>query len=121
MTALDSTQIARFEQILARREQDLCELMARVEAHDTAQDTSHEVTDFKDVAAEQSAAEIGDAQAEQAAHELEQVLGARRRLHDGTYGSCADCGEPIDPRRLQALPATPYCTGCQTVHEYPHH
>jgi DnaK suppressor protein len=121
MTALDPLQITRFEQILARREQELCALMARVEAVDDGGNPSHEVIDFKDMAAEQSAAGISDAQAEQAAHELEQVLGARRRLHDGTYGECVDCGEPIHPKRLEALPATPYCTACQTVHEYPHH
>jgi DnaK suppressor protein len=79
-----------------------------------------EVNDFKDIAIEDSLAVVDEVQAENAAHELEQVLAARRRLHDHRYGECLDCDEPIDLRRLSAMPATPYCTGCQAVHEQEH-
>ncbi|WP_152220400.1 TraR/DksA family transcriptional regulator [Pseudomonas sp. SCB32] len=37
---------------------------------------------------------------------------ARLRLADGTYGFCARCGEPIEARRLQALPAAEHCLRC---------
>jgi DnaK suppressor protein len=30
-------------------------------------------------------------------------------MHDGTYGKCIDCGRPIEPGRLEAVPWTPYC------------
>lgn len=43
---------------------------------------------------------------------LRQVARARRRLEDGTYGECQGCGNPIEPSRLAALPATEYCLGC---------
>lgn len=87
---------------------------------EVAQATSrrNDVIDFKELAAEQSAATLDDVKAEHVAHELEQVLAARRRLQDHSYGLCLDCGEEIDPRRLDALPGTPYCTACQQVHEY---
>lgn len=62
-------------------------------------------------------ADADAAQAECAALELEQVLTARQRLHDQEYGRCLDCGEPIDLKRLQALPAAPCCTSCQSVRE----
>jgi DnaK suppressor protein len=106
-----------FAQVLAQREQELCamlngEVMPQGNGH-------HEVTDFKEMAAEQAAATLDDVKAEHVAHELEQVLAARRRLQDHRYGLCLDCGEPIDRRRLEALPATPCCTACQAVHEYP--
>ena len=119
MNVLDPVQTSHFARILARREQELCAILNAVEAVEASGGADHDVIDFKDVAAEQFAASIDDAKAEHAAHELEQVLAARRRLHDGTYGLCVDCGEPVHPRRLEAMPATPYCTGCQTIHEYP--
>ena len=118
MTALDSLQTSHFARVLARREHDLCLVLNGAEAMAPA-GADHDVVDFKDMAADESAATIDEAKAEQAAHELEQVLAARHRLHGGTYGLCVDCGEPIPRQRLESLPATPYCTDCQAVHEYP--
>jgi DnaK suppressor protein len=75
------------------------------------------VGDFKDAAVEESIASIENAQAAHAAMELAQVQAALRRIGDGSYGECADCGDPIDLRRLVAQPATSYCAPCQSVHE----
>ncbi len=47
------------------------------------------------------------------------MVAALRRVDEGSYGLCLDCGEPIDERRLAALPATPFCTACQAIHERP--
>jgi DnaK suppressor protein len=45
--------------------------------------------------------------------QLSLVRMALERLEDGSYGECAECGEKISPRRLEALPWTPYCISCQ--------
>jgi RNA polymerase-binding transcription factor DksA len=37
---------------------------------------------------------------------------AKLRLAEGTYGDCLRCGEPIEPARLQVLPACEYCLRC---------
>lgn len=84
-----------------------------------AEDTQVEVTDFKDAAAEETRAVIDEAAMSHAALELEQVVSALRRMREGSYGQCLDCGEPIDERRLAALPATPFCMDCQALHEQP--
>jgi DnaK suppressor protein len=86
---------------------------AALDAHDAA----HEVTDFKDVADEASQAALDDVAATHAAVELAQVLAAQRRLAEGRYGSCTVCGAAIDPKRLLALPHTPFCTACQAERE----
>ena len=78
-----------------------------------------EVVDFKDVAAIDSRAQVDEVAHAHAAEELERIAAALRRVEAGTYGQCADCGEQIDERRLRALPATPYCTACQAIHERP--
>lgn len=78
-----------------------------------------EVVDFKDVAAEDTRAQIDEVAQAHAADELDQIAAALRRVEAGTYGQCEDCGEVIDERRLRALPATPFCTGCQAIHERP--
>ena len=45
---------------------------------------------------------------------LAQVRDALRRIDDGTYGKCVVDGGPIEPKRLEAEPWTPYCLRHQT-------
>jgi len=42
----------------------------------------------------------------------EEVLGALRRIEEGTYGRCENCGKDIIEERLELLPYTRYCTPC---------
>ena len=44
--------------------------------------------------------------------EIHQIEAALKRISEGTYGTCANCGEPIDPRRLKALPTAATCISC---------
>jgi RNA polymerase-binding transcription factor DksA len=41
--------------------------------------------------------------------ELRDIDDALRRLDDGTYGICEECGKPIDEARLEAVPWARYC------------
>jgi RNA polymerase-binding transcription factor DksA len=43
---------------------------------------------------------------------LDEVEGALSRLDDGTYGTCAACGEPIDDAVLAASPTARTCQDC---------
>lgn len=38
---------------------------------------------------------------------------ALRRLDDGEYGWCEDCGAEINPKRLRAIPFAKRCLSCQ--------
>lgn len=84
-----------------------------------AADNRPELLDFKDVAAEDTRAKVDEVALSNASEELNRVVAALRHIDDGTYGYCEDCGEPIDERRLMALPATRFCTACQAIHERP--
>ena len=44
---------------------------------------------------------------------LQAIEEALARLDKGTYGSCRDCGEPISPARLHAIPWTRVCITCK--------
>jgi DnaK suppressor protein len=77
----------------------------------------------------ESAMDVGD----QALMDLERELGisllemqnkkrqsideALRRLAEGTYGICADCGVEISEKRLAAVPFARLCVECQTKQE----
>jgi len=63
------------------------------------------------------------------AQAMSQETGRRRRMHilainsalarieNSDYGDCYDCGEIINPRRLEADPATRLCIGCAEAQE----
>jgi DnaK suppressor protein len=119
MDKYDRSLAPRFAELLRQREADLRDLLrATGDVADHQSDVSEgEVVDFKDMAVEETRAVVEEAKAGHAVEELEQVVAARRRIADGSYGECLDCGEDIDLRRLNALPASPYCTACQAIHE----
>ena len=41
------------------------------------------------------------------------VEAALQRVEDGTFGTCANCGDPIPRQRLDAVPWARYCVDCQ--------
>ena len=41
--------------------------------------------------------------------ELEDIDDALRKLDEGTYGICEECGKPIDEARMEAVPWARYC------------
>lgn len=45
---------------------------------------------------------------------LRDVNGALKRIEEGTYGVCRYCGKPIDPKRLEARPASSACMECKS-------
>ncbi len=44
---------------------------------------------------------------------LQAIEEALWRMDQGTYGICRDCGEPIAPERLNAIPWTRVCIECK--------
>jgi RNA polymerase-binding transcription factor DksA len=66
-----------------------------------------------------------DQQQRQSAMALRQIIQrdirgldhAIQRALDGGYGICEDCGHDIPPRRLQVIPSTTLCVGCQSRRE----
>ena len=46
----------------------------------------------------------------------EQLAGVEHALHkfeEATYALCDNCGQPIDPERLEALPQASLCMNCK--------
>lgn len=48
---------------------------------------------------------------------LERIDAALKRLADGRYGDCAECGTPIPSQRLRALPFAVRCRECEAARE----
>ncbi len=48
---------------------------------------------------------------------LDDINDALKKIENGTYGICEDCGAPIPPERLKAKPYAKYCIKCKEKHE----
>jgi len=52
---------------------------------------------------------------------LNRIETALRRINDGTYGGCFECGGEIAEARLRALPFAMRCRECEEAHETSEH
>lgn len=104
-----------------RRDQVGHEVQDRLHRHglhtheDAALPNRREETD--DDAAADTATRMDIAAVARDAEELATLERAMRRLSEGDYGVCTECGEPIARERLFANPAATRCADCQQFAE----
>lgn len=95
---MKTSQRAQLRRALERRRQALVEEIT-AEAGRTALDAADLADEMRD-------------------HEELQAIGAAlRRMDDGSYGICTDCGGEVDLERLRAEPQAARCIDCQRRHE----
>lgn len=61
--------------------------------------------------------EMGISLQEMRNRERQLIDNALAKLEEGTYGVCAECGEEISEKRLEALPFATLCVACQSKQE----
>ncbi len=76
-----------------------------------------EVRDAEEQSVADLAQEMDFALVEMQAQTLVRIDEALQRLDQGTYGTCAECGQDIAEARLKAVPFAVLCLECQERHE----
>ncbi|MBI5643775.1 MAG: TraR/DksA C4-type zinc finger protein [Deltaproteobacteria bacterium] len=61
--------------------------------------------------------DTGLAIADMRREQLEKLDEALRKIDDGTYGICNNCGSEIDEERLKAVAFAEYCVDCKKSQE----
>ncbi len=97
--------------VLERRRDELIERRERLARHTRHRDEPLP-PDFAEQAVELENGETLVALDREVNAELREIERALRRLEEGGYGECTDCGEPISKQRLAALPYTSLCIDC---------
>jgi len=54
---------------------------------------------------------------ENSEHVLSAIEDALKRIEEGTFGACVNCGKPIAEERLAALPWATTCIDCKRLEE----
>lgn len=80
-------------------------------------DLAGSVADIGDEAVADMLVDVGLALVDRHVTELRDSEAALRRIRDGSYGACIDCGTAIGYERLAAYPAAKRCIRCQQRHE----
>jgi DnaK suppressor protein len=74
--------------------------------------------DSKERAKEMEDNEVVDALGNEARTEVAKVSAALRRMDNGEFGSCIECGTDIEGARLAAYPYADECIDCARLDEY---
>ena len=89
----------------------------RLEADAALNAGTDTVRDEGDVAQASEGQDLSFMTRERLAERVNQLSAALQRWHEGEYGRCERCGNPIEPARLAALPEATTCHGCQEILE----
>ena len=101
----------------AQRQQLLGEIRAKIAASGESLGFANQSKVTDDDALADAAAEMDVAMVIRESRELQDIESALARIADGSYGTCADCGEEIGQARLKANPTAERCLACQEKSE----
>ena len=118
---MDDRDIAFFKNLLTEKRMqasaDLKEL-ERVSRSDDAQESSEDRSAYSlhmaDRGTDAMEREKNLLFAQREGDYIDYLDEALRRLEDGTFGVCRDCGDPIGRARLEAVPTTAQCVRCKS-------
>lgn len=96
------------EQSLRRKLAELQVRLASIKA-DAGQEHS---PDSEEQAQERENDEVVDAIGDETRQSIREINQALRRLEEGSYGICGNCGKAIAAARLEALPEATRCIDC---------
>ena len=119
MTPLTPEQRRRLETDLRARLKSLDSRLAEHHGGLTRTEHAREVLlqDGDDAPQREGEREVDMALSDLETQQLGAVSLALKRLHEGHYGACADCGKAIPFKRLQVEPWAERCVPCEAKHE----
>ena len=85
-------------------------------AEDAGEETAYD-NHLADTATETYDRELDYTLEENSEHVLAEIDAALKRIEEGTYGICTNCGQPIAVGRLEALPWATLCIDCRRDRE----
>ena len=109
---MDKKKLEAFKKRLEDRQRELRQNVSRNEQDGRAADMDS-AQDIADRASSSYTKEFLFHQSSNERQTLQMVEAALNRIREGTFGECINCGNEINPKRLEAVPWTRYCIECQ--------
>ncbi len=113
---MDKKKLKQYETQLNEQRNILLGLVERTE--DYGREADDDVSqDPADKASNSYTKELLFSQSTNERNTLKLIQEAIVRLSDGDFGECQNCGQDIQPKRLDAIPWAAYCIRCQELQE----
>jgi DnaK suppressor protein len=109
----DSTLLASLRDALLKKRSEILAASTGTRPLPAAADVNSRQGDLADQASGNNEVHIQLKLKQTDAKILQAIEEALVRMDKGTYGICRDCGEPIAPARLNAIPWTRVCITCK--------
>lgn len=115
-TLMDKKKLKAYRDALLERRAALLGVVERNEDYGREADTEA-TQDPADKASNSYTKELLFSQSTNDRQILTLIEEALERMDDGEYGLCTNCGEEVQPKRLEAIPWARYCIKCQDLAE----
>ncbi len=106
-----------FRQKLLEKRAELVSVVQKTEDYGRQANTEAEGMDLADKASSSYTKEFMFSKSDSDRQLLQEVVDALRRLDEGDFGKCMNCGEAVERKRLEAVPWSPFCLSCQAKAE----
>src|SRR5579862_9684245 len=113
---MDKKRQEYYKKKLATRREELLKTIARTEEEGRAADDDPTV-DLADKAANSYTKEFLFGQTNTDRSMLQLIDEALQRIRTGAYGTCVECEEELQQKRLEAVPWARHCVTCAEKHE----
>ena len=110
---LTETQLSALKEMLLRKRGEILVASTGTRPLPASVDVNSRQGDLADQASGNNEVHIQLKLKQTDAKILQAIDEALRRIDQGVYGACRDCGEPIAEARLNAIPWTRVCISCK--------
>ena len=113
---MDKRKARSYQDKLSERREALLGQVQAAEAYSRERD-AEATQDPADMAANAYTKELLMSMSTNDRQLLQSIDAALERVETGDYGKCANCGQPIQEKRLEAVPWARHCIRCQDLME----
>ena len=110
---LNEEQLATLKDVLLRKRGEILAASTGTRPLPASVDVNSRQGDLADQASGNNEVHIQLKLKQTDAKILQAIEEALYRMEKGVYGVCRDCGDPISPARLEAIPWTRVCITCK--------
>jgi DnaK suppressor protein len=112
---MDAKKLDYFREKLIQKQVFLRDMIQRTEGY--GREKEPDIQDVADMAVESYTKEFNFGKSSGDRYILQLIREALARIENKSYGTCVHCENPIQPKRLEAVPWTRHCIQCQALLE----
>jgi len=113
---MKKTDLKKFQEMLELRRDEIVKKAKQTLTEDMALD-ANDLPDEMDLASSEYLQSFTFRLRGREKHFLDKIDAALKKIEDGSFGNCDECGEEITIKRLEARPETTLCIRCKEDQE----